>query len=549
MVGLAQPAMPRSSRGTQYSAPFVMPAPIGGLNTKDPLAAMDISYASYLENIWPMQAEVEVRKGYKSLIETKLPFDITELMTYNSSIIGSSIGAMFGVSGGHIYDLTNPSSPVSVYSGLSGAKFDETLFSTEGGDYLVALSGADPLMLYDGLSWQPVTGTSTPLAITGVDTATLIQSTNYRERLWFTQKGTMNLWYLPSGTIAGAVKQFDMSSVFTRGGSIAFTAVWTAETGNNLGSMFVVMTTEGEIAIYQGSNPDEAEDFGMVARFYLAAPIEACHCEYGTDLLILTESGIFSLTKVMRNATINLSTNEVGIADVYAPAVLTDKITPNILRVVASYKTNSGWQLVYLPKEQMILLNVPVASGETTVQYVLNTLTGAWTYFTGINSNSWVTFNENTYFSYKGQMNIAFDANDDNGNEIIAYCRTAFTSMKTATQKHVKLIRPLIVTSGKFYMTWQVECDFKTEPLRQFSEKFNDPTGGVAVGGDRWDISIWDEAVWGGSGLFEFSETFDQWLQCSSPRGVYISLRLGFSSNRSISWQATEIVLQAGGIV
>ena len=80
-----------------------VPAPIGGLNTRDSVDLVPPTDAIRLDNFFPARSHVQVRNGYVDHV-TSLPSTVQSLMVYNSG----TASTMFAASG-----LISPTSPFS----------------------------------------------------------------------------------------------------------------------------------------------------------------------------------------------------------------------------------------------------------------------------------------------------------------------------------------------------------------------------------------------------------------------------------------------------
>ena len=82
-------------------------------------------------------------------------------------------------------------------------------------------------LYYDGATWLSVDGASTP-AITGVTTSNLIHVNIFKTRLFFIEKSKLSFWYLPVASLGGAAVEFQMNTLFSRGGFVMAMATWTS---------------------------------------------------------------------------------------------------------------------------------------------------------------------------------------------------------------------------------------------------------------------------------------------------------------------------------
>src|SRR6202012_4018104 len=92
---------------------------------------------------------------------------VNSLMPYNP-LIGT--GKLFAAAGGAIFDATNPgATPAPVLSGLSSSQWKHVNFATAAGPLLGMVNGVDGYYVYNGIAFQKVTSSSTPISITGID--------------------------------------------------------------------------------------------------------------------------------------------------------------------------------------------------------------------------------------------------------------------------------------------------------------------------------------------------------------------------------------------
>ena len=180
-----------------------LPAPTGGWNARDSIADMPQSDAVDLVNFLPNPTECQLRYGYSNW-STGLPGQVETIMSY----AGGASNKMFAASVTGIYDCTAGGAVgAAVVSGLSNARFQYINDATAGGNYLLAVNGADKMRYFDGTTWSADGGTFT---VTGVDTSLWLSVTLHKQRVWAIQKNTLTAWYLAPGTIAGAASQFSV---------------------------------------------------------------------------------------------------------------------------------------------------------------------------------------------------------------------------------------------------------------------------------------------------------------------------------------------------
>ena len=123
--------------------------------------------------------------------------------------------------------------------------------TTAGGSFLYLFNGVDKPLMYDGTEWKSIDAGSTP-AITGVDTTRLIDGCVFKGRMYLVERNSMNLWYLPVASIGGAAVDIPMGQIFQRGGHIVTAKTWTIDAGNGSDDHLVILTSNGEVAVFSG---------------------------------------------------------------------------------------------------------------------------------------------------------------------------------------------------------------------------------------------------------------------------------------------------------
>jgi len=138
-----------------------LPAPIGGWNARDSIAEMQPLDAVQMVNFFPTPSEVTLRKGYTKY-STGISGEVQTLMNYSSP----TTQKLFAVNAsGNIYEATVPTATLAFPVSLGNGKLQSQNITTAGGSFLVAVNGADPMMVYDGTRWQKSAGTSTAQTI------------------------------------------------------------------------------------------------------------------------------------------------------------------------------------------------------------------------------------------------------------------------------------------------------------------------------------------------------------------------------------------------
>lgn len=514
MVRIAQQQRTRA----QVSRTATLPAPTGGWNARDNIAAMEPGDAVTLLNFFATTSSVDIRQGSTNWA-TGLGTQVNSLMVYNPSL---GTPKMFAAAGSNVYNVTT-SGPVGAadISALTNDRWQYINFANSGGSWLLMVNGVDSGKKYNGTTW-------TNMALTGANSADMIHITPYANRVWMIQKQSLTAWYLGLGAVEGAATAFDLTPVFYRGSFLVAVGVWTVDAGDSSGmtDYLCFVTNQGEVAIYQGTDPSSASTFSKKGVWRLGAPMATrCLTKYGGDLLYIGRDGIAPFTKALASSRVNTQIN------------LTGKIDGAITRATGLYAGLFGWQIHHYPANNMLFLNIPVAVGQQE-QYVMNTITGAWSRFSGWAANCWDLFNEASYFGANGVVVRAWDGSyNDSGSQIISEAQQAFSNFGSSQLKQFLMARPIVQTNGVpgLQMGFNVDYDL-TPPVG--TPTFSQPTFGI------WDSAIWDSSLWGFDSLVRKDWQYISGIGYSGA----LHFRIG-SLNAQVSWVSTDFLMRDGGVL
>jgi hypothetical protein len=505
----------------QQSAQTVtVAAPIGGWNARDALGAMDPLDAVTLQNFWPGTNSVILRNGYTKHA-TGLPAQVQTLMAYSS---GTS-NKLFAVSDGKIYDATSAGAVGSAaVSGLTNSKFQYVNITTPAASYLMAVNGADKLRTFDGLTWH-TDGDGSPYNITNIDTATVSNITLFKNRIWLTTNDTLKVWYLPVNSIGGAAVALDMTSIFQLGGYIMAGMTWTLDAGYGVDDYLVFITSNGEALVWRLTDPTTPTGISQIGLYKVGAPIgRRCYTKFGGDLLVITQDGVVPMSGALQSSRLD-------------PRVsITNKIQYAMSAAISTYGANFGWSLLYYPKENQLILNVPISEGSQQ-QYVMNNITKSWCNFTGWAANCWELHLDDPYFGGNGYVAKAWNSNADDNADIAGFSLQSFQSYGTALQKQCKMIRYHLQTDGTPSIFGNVNVDYN---LADEAAQLNFSVSNYGV----WDSGLWDAAEWG-SGLVPSAD----WQGATNIGYTFAPLIKTATQGIQLQWVATDLVFEGGGVL
>jgi hypothetical protein len=492
------------------------PAPIGGWNARDAVSAMDIKDALKLDNWIVDEGEVRIRPGSTSHATGISGNYVESLMEYAPP---SGTNKMFAAGPTDIYDVTSAGAvgAASVAS-MANGRWQHVMFANASGNYLYIVNGADDPRYYDGSSW-------TVPAITGVTQTNLVNVSIHGNRLWFTEKNTMKVWYLATSAITGAATELNLAPFARKGGYLVGTWSWPRDGGDGPDDYFVGITSKGEVIVYQGTDPASAGTFQLVGVFQIGEPIgRRCVVKAGADLAVITSQGLIALTQVTG---LNVS--------VQAKTALSNKISGAFRDAYLSSGTYFGWQVQEYPKRNLVIVNVPITERVTSYQFVISTLTGAWSRFKAINSGCWGMLGDAVYWgSHDGKV-YKFDSGFlDAGNEaIVAEHQSAFTRFRTARIKHLKMARPMFVGPGNFVPRTYTFVDYDTSSQSLETLEATDS-------GELWDVADWDVADW----AEEFVPSYG-WGALGDI-GVALSVAFSVSAESELTYNGTDVLYEVG---
>jgi hypothetical protein len=400
------------------------------------------------------------------------------------------------------------------------------------GTYVITSTGANTFtyVLAGALGVTTVAGTVTPqvnFAITGVDPTLLINVAAFKSRLWFCEKASLRVWYQPVLSIGGAAQSLDFSSLFTRGGYLMAMGDWSLDAGYGMDDYAVFITSEGQVAIYKGTDPSSSTTWSLIGIYDIGSPIgRRCMMKYAGDMLIVCQDGLAPLSKALMSSRVN------------SQEMLTDKIQHVMSDYVTQYGNNFGWETTIFPKENMMFVNVPITT-TTSYQLVMNTISGAWSQFKGWNAHTFELHGDEIYFGSTGVVCKAWNTTADNGMNINFEGLQAFNYFGQHGQlKQVSMLRPVVSYTGFPLLELGVNADFDQTT----------PTGVVTTSRpitSIWDTSTWDGSVWG-------DDTFiiNRNWQTSFALGYCIAGHMvGYVNNAQLRWASTDFLLKSGGVL
>ena len=374
-----------------------------------------------------------------------------------------------------------------------------------------------------------VMGTYTTIGIDGVNNSRFINVNLFKNRLYFTEKDTLTCWYLPVDSIGGTASPLYFGGIARNAGYLQAMGTWTLDAGQGADDYAVFVTSMGEVIVYNGTDPDNADTWLLKGVWQLGQTFNRrCFFKWAGDLLLLTQDGLVPLSSALQSSRLDPRVN------------LTDKIYFAVSQAATLYFANFGWQINYFASENMLILNIPITNG--TEQYVMHTITKSWGRFTNIESHCWEVSGDNDmHFGGNGYVATFYTANADDENNITAAAQQAYSYFDSPGQlKRFTMVRPILQSSGGVPNVYcGLSTDFDTQiNLGQVSFNPSAQNDGV------WSVSKWDRANWAG-GL-----TTTKIWQGVTGLGFTGSVNLNVAArNIELHWASTDYIMERGGVI
>ncbi|MBX8825249.1 hypothetical protein HBA93_06215 [Ochrobactrum sp. SFR4] len=505
---------PRSARKPRASTMKRWLSPVGGWvanrNIAQPAGEGLPQAAAVLDNFFPSATTVMLRRGselYATLGTDKKP--VRALFKY----VSGGNQKLFAATDNEIWNITAvpnarnwrlstaedddletdtgarfgefSTAGLNILNGKQSGEWSVIQFATAGGIFLRGVNGVDKPFVYDGEAFTETPALEFESTVTDVKPEDMVTTWAYKNRLFFVQKDTLDVWYLPVDQVGGKLTKFPLGGVFQEGGSILFGATWSLDSGaqGGLSEQCVFITTEGEIAVYQGANPSDAADWSKVGVYRIGKPLgRKAWIRAGGDIIIATTTGFIPLSQAIQRDVAALSPAAVSypIEDAWNEATL--------------LRGNEGWHCQIWPDRQMVLVVPPHMSGSSPVMFAANALTGKWGRFTGWTSNCMEVFQGQLYFgSLEGEIIKANVGGSDKGNTYTGAYLPLFEDLGApASLKIGELARFTIRAASLLTLSVNLHQEYDIELPTA-------PNATSVESTSEWGTAIWGQSVWGGT--------------------------------------------------
>jgi hypothetical protein len=470
-----------------------------GMNTRDSVSSLDPREARIIENMIAESGKLIIRKG-KAAHEV-----IPDATSIGSGFTHEGVTAdvLLVAADGEIWDVTGTP------DALTSATYSLNTWSiAQFNDTTIGVNGTDTPWAFDGSAVGASGLSGSGLTIANLRTVKVVGI-----RLWFTEEGSADVWYGDVNAVTGVLQKFPLSQE-TKGGFCV--GVY----GYRNYTVFVMST--GEITAYQG---DPGSDFSQAGTYDAPKPVGYDPgLDVAGDLIIMTSSGPLPFEAIA--AGVAFDSTALQSWGKIAPSWATDFIT---------FGSLSGWNALYF--QGLVIFNIPM-SATTSKQWVYNTRTKAWSYWTNLNASQFAELGGVLFFGDKGTNDVwMLSGGTDDGEPVEAIVRGGFAyPFQSRVNGQYSLARLNVNATGAVTAQLQVDVDYVSSGVSAPEVQIS------STGSGPWD-GPWDEP-WGEDGSAQL-----RWSKIKGFGRAVAPVVKFHSSADTLEFFATDIVAAPAGIL
>ena len=507
--------LPTANRYKVRSASI--PAPIGGLNSRDSIDMMPPTDAIVMSNFFPTVEKITFREGYTWFCTSIGSGDVETLVEHNA---GSNRQLLAIGSNGTLYQI-DTGSAVSKKTGLSNGRSQTAAFN----GYTIFANGAEQF------SWDGSSAADISLTLSDSSAQGTLKGVHAHKNRVYWWRGTDQKFYYSAtvDTFAGNMTLFNLGVVADKGGNIVSMATITIDGGEGLDDLLAIILSSGQVLVYSGSNPGSG--FSLIGTFRIAEPVNEPRCvaKFGGDIAVSTKEGYVALSQVMKNDVIGTRAK-----------ALSEKIRGTVINQVASTGSTTGWQTFMSPDGTKIYFNYPTGDGTDPYnQHVFNPIINAWCIFEAIPARVWGSYNGDTYFGGASGVVYKVGGTADISTAITGDVATSFNYFGDRQRvKRFSSVAPMLQADTNISFDFGIAVDQEpTSGLNLSTTVFASDTA-------TWDTAEWDTSHWSdqaGAGITQKRKSISRF-------GRSASLRIKVaSSSQSVSFIAANFTYIPGG--
>ena len=437
-----------------------MAAPIGGWNTRDPIAQMPQKDAARLRNLIADTNGVRLRNGYTELCATGSSY-VDFLKTFDTPFGPRLLAA----SSRALYDITSGSAS-TIRSGFARDDWSAAIMNGRMG---LVNGGDDPIFLVYG----PVSGiTVQNMTLTGPVTPEAMRVIHiYKSRSSFATGDEPAFWYSEVNALGGTLTKFPIDRVSASGGNVIEVSSWTVDGGSGPDDYFVLFLNTGEANVYQGDDPGDPDFWALVGRYQAGKVVTTTQFA----------GSIHAITEVDYN-TFPLDFQNQGLRP-------PSKLSGAAKQAVKQKGGLDRWQMIFVPNLGLRIVNVP-QSVSTYHQHVLNLNNGAPSLWTDLNATRWEVFKGELYFGDTAGKVNRYEGTSDNGAAISWEMVTAPNRLGSDFEKNILEYRSIVSGEGSLTEATGIGYDYNAP---DFIQEMTTEAIGTPWNTSPWNTSNWSE--------------------------------------------------------
>jgi hypothetical protein len=235
----------------------------------------------------------------------------------------------------------------------------------------IMVDGLDLPLRYDGTTFQYALYTTT--------TGTTVQSFDgiiaHHDRpfLWKTD-GALEFYYGDVGAVMGELTRFPLDRLGNITGNMVAAIGVTVDAGENINDALAIYTSTGQIVIYEGLDPGDANDWALSTRIQIAPPLSRfTFTRVGGDVWVLTAKGLVSIRDTVQQGSLAL------VGDLGRP--ISDEILELVNRPIENDLLTTlpiipEWQLHTSADGSQVIINYYTPNEQR--QFIWETNSRAW---------------------------------------------------------------------------------------------------------------------------------------------------------------------------
>lgn len=509
-----------------------------------------VDSAIWLFNMIPGEYGCRVRPGSRNLV-TDVPDSIgpsgqiRSVFYFNSVIAGGTFDVTFAITDEGIYDVSaggpgpwvlgdRPADLVWPIQGGNAGWASNVNFTNVAGDHFLLIADeVNGYYIFDGTTWAQGTFTGNPIP----DAENLVHITEWNGRIWFAEKNSARAWFLDPLALAGGITPMDVGNRFKEGGHLVQNSTWTLDAGDGMDDKFVMISSTGDVLVWEGLDPTTADDLIMVGRWQVGGVPEGRRLlsDWGGDVMILSTSGLITVSALLE-----------GTSTLNQRKFISRNINQYIRAEMSKTILEFGWSMELVPNEGIAIFIIPqpLNSSRAAIQFVMETGSNSWCMFRDLKIMATAKADHIMLFSTFDGRIMVLDGTLDNvsldgltGEAITFSMLTHYSGMGSpASWKRGQFIRPYWIGAVQPVFSIKVLWDFDLREL---------PTTPAYTPDDlaTWDAAIWDLDVWVGSAQ-SYLETIG-----IGGMGRHAAIAIRGNSVNDLTYIGADVMFDKGGML